>query len=61
MRSKPGGGNPNGYDGIVRKYAADATLVWTQQFGTTGNNNSGSGVSVGWDGSVYVTGYINRE
>ena len=56
----PGGGNPFGSIGFVRKYAADATLVWTQQFGTTGNS-FGYGVSVGSDGSVYVTGYTNGD
>jgi len=45
-------------DAFVRVYAADGTVTWTRQFGSSALDCV-SGVSVGADGSVYVVGYTD--
>jgi hypothetical protein len=46
-----------GEDVVLAKYAADGTKLWTRQWGTTGNDQSG-GIAVDAAGAVYVTGYV---
>jgi hypothetical protein len=42
-------------DAFIRAYAADGTVLWTDQFGTV-EDDSASGVAVTPDGTVYVAG-----
>ena len=42
-------------DAFIRKYNAAGNEVWTRQFGTSGGEGT-SGVAVGPDGNVYVSG-----
>jgi cysteine-rich repeat protein len=46
-----------GVDVLVRKYAADGTVLWTQELdGGTSNEDRGYGVAVASDGYVFVAG-----
>ncbi len=43
-------------DAYLRKYDADGNIVWTQQIGTAGDDDT-RGVTAGPDGSIYVSGW----
>ena len=49
------GSNAGGFDAFVRKYDANGNVVWTRQFGTTGNDYAYP-LTAGPDG-IYVAGY----
>lgn len=42
-------------DVFLTKYSSTGTKIWTKQFGSSGSDSSG-GITIGLDGSVYVTG-----
>lgn len=48
------GPNLGGYDGFLRRYNRDGSLVWRVQFGSSNDNRPGGVVSDG-AGNVYVT------
>ncbi|MBN1435568.1 MAG: SBBP repeat-containing protein [Sedimentisphaerales bacterium] len=50
-----GGENEGGYDAFVRKYDSNGSLVWTQQFGTSGDD-IGFGLSIDSLGRVFLAG-----
>ena len=46
-------------DILVRKYGTDGTMIWEDIFGSQSeNNDQGTSVAVGADGSVYVAGFV---
>jgi hypothetical protein len=45
-------------DAFVRKYDSNGNAIWTRQFGTTGEDRA-SGVAVGPQGEVYVSGSVH--
>ena len=55
-------GNLDGYtnngltDAFIAKYNSDGTKVWTQLFGSSGNDYA-TGITTDSDGSLYLTGY----
>ena len=53
------GGVINGTsDVFLTKYSSIGTKLWTKQFGSSGFDSSG-GITIGLDGSIYVTGTTN--
>lgn len=57
----PGQTSAGGVDGWVRKYDANGTVLWTRQFGTSGNDLVGAfsgGIAVAPDG-IYIGGFTN--
>jgi len=51
------GGIINGpTDAFLTKYNSVGTVIWTKQFGSSGSD-SAAGITIGSDGSVYVTGF----
>lgn len=51
-----GGASAGGEDAFLRKYAADGTVQWSRQIGTSGSDGS-YGVSADSFGNVFMTGY----
>ncbi|MBU1221858.1 SBBP repeat-containing protein [Myxococcota bacterium] len=45
-------------DAFLQKYSSAGQLLWTRQWGTTGNDE-GNGVHVDSDGNIVVTGTVN--
>lgn len=49
------GPNAGGEDAYISKYDFSGNLLWTRQFGTA-DNDTGSGISVDFQGNVFVSG-----
>jgi autotransporter-associated beta strand protein len=47
-----------GTDAFVAKYSSNGALFWARQLG--GGSDTGCGIAVGVDGSVYTTGYFGN-
>jgi hypothetical protein len=47
-------------DGYLAKYTSTGTLVWYINFGSSGNDEA-TGVAVGSDGNIYITGYYSSN
>ena len=54
-RGNLGGTNAGGWDAFVSKYDANGTLLWTEQLGSSSNDES-FGVSADGLGNVYISG-----
>ena len=48
--------NNGGTDAFIAKYNPDGTKVWTRLLGTA-SDDSASALTIGLDGSIYITGY----
>ena len=48
--------NSGGTDAFLTKYTPDGTKVWTRLLGT-GGEDVGAALTIGLDGSIYMTGY----
>ena len=51
-----GQNNVGSYDAFLTKYSGDGTKVWTKLLGT-GREDSGTALTTGLDGSIYVSGW----
>lgn len=48
------------YDFLVEKYDTDGNILWTEQFGSPGEDHS-TAVALAADGSIYVVGHTTGE